>query len=131
MRVFKTFAVSLRRVNGRHPLYGGVKVIKSLILNKKGNLSVDAAKRFVFFNQQDAIRFADRSQNGFRVKWPYGAQIDDLGGNLVRFLQCLGYLQGGVNGFPMRNDRKIRTFSNDIGFSEWNDEIVLFGNFTL
>ena len=64
LRVFERLAVSLWSVDGGNPLDGSIKVIESLILDKKGNLSVHAAKRFVFFDQQHSVCFADG-----RPKW--------------------------------------------------------------
>ena len=94
LHVFECLAVCLRSVDGGNPLDGSVKVIESLILNKKGNLSVHAAKRFVFFDQQHSVCFADRGQNGFRVERSNGAQVDDLGGNPVFFLKGLRLPEG-------------------------------------
>ena len=127
LHVFECLAVCLRSVDGGKPLDGSVKVIESLILNKKGNLSVHAAKRFVFFDQQHSVCFADKKPKWFPCQRSNGAQVDDLGGNRV-FPQGFSYLKRGVNGFPMRNDRKIRSFSNNVGFSEGN-EIFIIRNF--
>ena len=124
---FRVPCCKLAERRWRKPLDGSVKVIESLILNKKGNLSVHAAKRFVFFDQQHSVCFADKA----KVVSVSGGLME-RGSRRPRRKPCVssGFgLPEVLNGFPMPMIENPFLLEQ-VGFSEGN-EIFIFRNFSL
>ncbi len=75
---FHRRAVDRRRVDGGEPVDWTVEVVEGFTLNHVGKLRPDAREGFLFFDDEDTIRFLDRGENGIEIERTNRTEVNDL-----------------------------------------------------
>ena len=114
-----------RGIDGADAFDRGVEVVKGVVLNEGRDLSRNAAERFGLIDKDRTVGFFDAVDDGVLVERADGAEVDDLGVDVVLRLEFFRGFESVEHTATVGDEGNVGALAFDVGFSERNGEVAV------